>query len=185
MKISSMEKMIEFLRRVFPNAKVLKEPEKFPLLKHPNKALTMKCEEYSEDEVVDVEFIQALKKGLVKYNAISLSANQFGVFKRVMVYAPTPDENYIVICMNPKIIGRGENVNWAQEGSVSAPGVGVNVARFDTIEVEYHGLGLGKITRKIRGWEARIFQHEMDQLDGEFIPKLIDQRKKIKSGKVK
>jgi len=40
------------------------------------------------------------------------------------------------------------------------------VERSQWIKVEYQNVKGKRFTKKFRGWEARIFQHEYDHLDG-------------------
>jgi peptide deformylase len=156
----------------------------YTLLRYPRPEIVTKCEEYTPESVVNVDLSKDLPGLLKACNAVSLSANQFGVMERMMAYSPTPNERDIVVCLNPRILSHGENTSVAQEGSVSLPGVGVAMRRYETIEVSYSTLGGGEVRKKIRGWEARIFQHEIDQLDGVFISKVTQKNKTIKKAKI-
>ena len=166
------------------------EADELPILTHPDPLVSSLCFEYGDDEPLDLELAAAMRRKLLKMKAVSLSANQVGVLKRLSVYSTTADERQIVTCFNPRIVKTGRNFNCGAEGTLSVPmrgqlkGPVVNVQRYDTIEVEYLNEKREVIHRKLRGWEARIFQHEIDQLDGIFVRKLIDQKTEIKSAKI-
>ena len=103
-------------------------------------------------------------------NGVGLAAPQIGVLKRFFVAKLPPDdedgtdgETYILF--NPEIIKRrGEQVGL--EGCLSIPGWVGEVARAEQVTVQ--GLDeRGKPVRyKVDGYLARVFQHEIDHLDG-------------------
>lgn len=153
---------------------------KYHLLKHPDPRVSSYCKPYESTDPFDFKIAGEIKQLLIPYRAVSLAANQFGIMKRFSVYAIEPDERTMVICFNPRVIEHGHNTEEALEGSLSLPGVSFKVRRWTTITGEYFD-GQGKyVRRKMRGWEARIFQHEIDQLDGIYVPILADYLKKQK-----
>ncbi|HSJ56938.1 MAG TPA: peptide deformylase [Anaerolineae bacterium] len=112
-------------------------------------------------------------------NGVGLAAPQVGVLQRFFVAelpedeeTGEPAETYILF--NPEIIkGRGEDVGY--EGCLSIPGYIGEVARQEQVVVE----GLDERGRpmrlKVEGYLARVFQHEIDHLDGVlYIDKLTD-----------
>jgi peptide deformylase len=102
---------------------------------------------------------------------VGLAAPQINVPLRVMVveYGEDEDENvppklYQVI--NPEITRFGDEKEVGTEGCLSVPGYVGDVER--PLEITLKGQNrLGKPIRiKAKGWLARIFQHELDHLDG-------------------
>ena len=103
-------------------------------------------------------------------NGVGLAAPQVGVLLRLFVVElpedeenDRPPETYILF--NPEIVkGRGEQIGY--EGCLSIPGYIGEVARREQITVQ--GLNeKGKPVRlKAEGYLARVFQHEIDHLDG-------------------
>jgi peptide deformylase len=72
--------------------------------------------------------------------------------------------------VNPEIIKTSAETVTGVEGCLSVPGVVGEVERFSKIQVRglnRHGKPM-KI--KVEGWLARIFQHEIDHLDGIVFP---------------
>jgi peptide deformylase len=117
-------------------------------------------------------------------NGVGLAAPQVGINKRLMVYNEHGDaQKWMseVIMVNPRIVEYSEATDVEQEGCLSFPDMGGDVERSKWIKVEAQNLKGKKIKKKFRGWEARIFQHEYDHLDGKvYIDRLTeDGRKEI------
>jgi peptide deformylase len=117
-----------------------------------------------------VAFAQQMLETMRNANGVGLAAPQVGVLQRFFVAElPEDEENDLptetFILFNPEIVkGRGEQVGY--EGCLSIPGYIGEVARRDQITVK--GLDeQGKPVRlKAEGYLARVFQHEIDHLDG-------------------
>ncbi len=105
---------------------------------------------------------------------VGLAAPQVAVSQRVIVveYAPEPEDDqepespklYRVI--NPEIIKVGEEMAVAPEGCLSIPGYAGDVERYTAVTVKGFDLQGKPIKIKAEDWLARIFQHEIDHLDG-------------------
>ena len=99
----------------------------------------------------------------------NLAAPQVGVNKRLMVYNPSGDRTKWleeVVMVNPRIVEFSDAKDLETEGCLSFPGMNGLVERSKWIKVEAWNLRGKKIKKKFVGWEARIFQHEYDHLDG-------------------
>ena len=68
--------------------------------------------------------------------------------------------------VNPQIVEFSEAKDVEIEGCLSFPNMNGKVERSKWIKVEAQNLKGKKIKKKFKGWEARIFQHEYDHLDG-------------------
>ncbi|HSJ52863.1 MAG TPA: peptide deformylase [Anaerolineae bacterium] len=112
-------------------------------------------------------------------NGVGLAAPQVGVSLRMFVAelpedeeTGEPRETYILF--NPEVVkGRGEQIGY--EGCLSIPGTIGEVARQDEVTVQgVDERGRG-VRYKVQGYLARVFQHEIDHLDGVlYIDKLTD-----------
>mmetsp|Transcript_12373 Transcript_12373/g.19033 ORF Transcript_12373/g.19033 Transcript_12373/m.19033 type:complete len:250 (-) Transcript_12373:99-848(-) len=159
------------------------------VLKYPHPSLRATNEEISDEELTGpgCEISKIAKEMfLVMYatNGVGLAAPQVGINKRLMVYNEHGDAKKWmseVIMVNPKIVEYSEASDVEQEGCLSFPEMGGDVQRSKWIKVEAQNLKGKKIKKKFRGWEARIFQHEYDHLDGKvYIDRLTeDGRKEI------
>lgn len=95
-------------------------------------------------------------------NGLALAAPQIGVQRQVVVWDFGDDPQTV---FNPEIVeSDGEWVY--EEGCLSIPGLYVEIARPKTVLVR--GIGLdGEVTeREADELEARMFQHELDHLNG-------------------
>ena len=121
---------------------------------------------------------------LVMYatNGVGLAAPQVGINKRLMVYNESGDKKkwmQEVIMVNPKIVEFSEAKDVEEEGCLSFPDMSGDVQRSKWIKVEALNLKGKKIKKKFTGWEARIFQHEYDHLDGVvYIDRLTEEGRK-------
>ncbi|MCA9960034.1 MAG: peptide deformylase [Anaerolineales bacterium] len=81
----------------------------------------------------------------------------------------------LYVLINPEIIWTSRDMIDGVEGCLSIPGYLGEVDRYESVRVralDRHGR---KIRLRLRGWDARIFQHEIDHLNGVlYIDKLTD-----------
>lgn len=68
--------------------------------------------------------------------------------------------------MNPTIVSHSDETEKDWEGCLSIPGVRALVPRWKSIEVSYQTRDGKKVTKTFESFLARIFQHELDHLDG-------------------
>lgn len=77
-----------------------------------------------------------------------------------------PDSRKLYTIINPQITWVSRKMVDGIEGCLSIPGYVGEVARHQAIHVEALDRMGRKQTLKLKGWDARIFQHEIDHLDG-------------------
>ena len=102
---------------------------------------------------------------------VGLAAPQIGQSIRLVVveYSEDEDENakpktYVLV--NPEIVKHSEETVTDIEGCLSVPRLVGEVDRYNKIVIKGMNL-LGKPVKiKAEGWLARIFQHEIDHLEG-------------------
>lgn len=97
---------------------------------------------------------------------VGLAANQIGRLKRIFV-AAFEDEEYVLV--NPEIEERSETTEKDTEGCLSIPETRVEVERPVTVTVFGQDLSGEPVRVEAEGLLARIFQHEIDHLDGVLI----------------
>jgi peptide deformylase len=107
---------------------------------------------------------------------VGLAAPQVAVGQRIVVVefgeAPegAPDdfepEKKLYVFVNPEIVARSDEMEDGAEGCLSLPGYAGNVMRHKAVTVKALNRKGKPIKVKARGWLARIFQHEIDHLDG-------------------
>ena len=97
---------------------------------------------------------------------VGLAANQVGRLKRILV-AATEDEEYVLV--NPVIEASSEETETVAEGCLSIPGIQVEVERPVAVTVSGQDETGEDLRIEAEGLLARIFQHEVDHLDGVLI----------------
>ena len=112
---------------------------------------------------------------------VGLAAPQVGDSERLAVIEYAEDEDdededesvekpakpkQLFVIINPEIVKASEEKVLGVEGCLSIPGIQGEVERHEAIQVK--GLNrFGKPQKvKVDGWMARIFQHEIDHLNG-------------------
>jgi len=123
----------------------------------------------------DQEF-QTLVKDMIdtmRYEpGVGLAAPQVNVSSRVIVVEyPVNDtaENAqpkLFVVANPEIVKKSKNTDMGIEGCLSVPDVVGEVERFTEVVVRGQNRHGKKTKIRARGWVARIFQHEIDHLNG-------------------
>ena len=132
----------------------------------------------------DIETVTDLHRRLVsdmldtmrEAPGVGLAGTQVGVLERVFVWE-VEDRHGAVI--NPRIVSRSSETLEDEEGCLSLPGLVYPVVRAAAVTVE--GLDENGEPVRIEGEEllARVFQHEVDHLDGVlFIDRLPDALKR-------
>jgi len=99
---------------------------------------------------------------------LGLAATQVGVMHRVLVYRVGPDAPLVAV-VNPQLEWASEELETAEEGCLSLPGVAVDVERSVHARVRAEDGDGEPILIEASGLEARVLQHEMDHLDGVLI----------------
>jgi len=137
------------------------------------------------NEVQDIDGkIAALAETMIEtmYEApgVGLAANQIGIQKRMFVY--DKGEGPVVV-VNPRIVeSDGE---WTyEEGCLSVPGLSWEITRPNQIYLVGLDLDGNEISIETDEFEGRIFQHEMDHLDGVLLIERLDDDQKQQAKKV-
>ncbi len=116
-----------------------------------------------DDPIMDpIELYKDLAETMIDADGMGLSANQIGVRTRMFVMRA---ENVIGV-INPKIVDVSSEMVTLEEGCLSYPNLFVKVKRPKFIKIRFtHPDGTTE-TKKFDGITARVFQHELDHLDG-------------------
>lgn len=109
---------------------------------------------------------------MIARGGVGLAAPQIGIPLRVFVIKANP----IIACFNPRIVDASEEMEDGPEGCLTYPGLQVTVPRSKAIKVRYTQPNGNVVTTKYIGMTARIFQHELDHLDGKLIVHFLNSR---------
>jgi len=99
---------------------------------------------------------------------VGLAATQLGVLHRVLVYRAYADDPLTAL-VNPVLEWQSDELETAEEGCLSLPGVHVAVERPARVRVSGRGAHGEQVEVEAEGLEARVIQHEIDHLDGVLI----------------
>jgi peptide deformylase len=102
---------------------------------------------------------------------VGLAAPQIGLSKRIIVveFGDEVDEtvpNQLYVMINPEIIKQSKDQVAGIEGCLSVPGVVGRVNRSESVTVRGQNIHGKPIKIRAQGWLARIFQHEIDHING-------------------
>lgn len=107
---------------------------------------------------------------------VGLAAPQVGIGQRLIVieYAEPPEEEdeekevkpKLYVMANPEIVKTSDEKVLGVEGCLSIPGLVGEVERFEKVQVKGLNRRGQPMKVKAEGWLARIFQHEIDHLEG-------------------
>jgi peptide deformylase len=99
---------------------------------------------------------------------VGLAATQLGVLHRVLVYRVDP-EDPVTALVNPVLEWTSEELETAEEGCLSLPGVHVEVERPARVKARARDPSGREFELEADGLQARVIQHEVDHLDGVLI----------------
>ncbi|NMC53254.1 MAG: peptide deformylase [Chloroflexi bacterium] len=103
---------------------------------------------------------------------VGLAAPQIAESLQLVVVEFAEDEEdedakpKLFVVANPEIVKRSEETVTGIEGCLSIPGLVGDVERNEAVEIKALNRHGKPIKIKASGWLARIFQHEIDHLDG-------------------
>ncbi|OKH23738.1 peptide deformylase [Hydrococcus rivularis NIES-593] len=117
--------------------------------------------------------IDSLIETAVSANGVGIAAPQVARSYRLFIVASRPNPRYPnapsmepTAMLNPKIVAHSEEMVKGWEGCLSIPGIRGLVPRYQVVEVEYCDRYGNLQHRELTDFVARIFQHELDHLDG-------------------
>lgn len=103
-------------------------------------------------------------------NAYGLAAVHIGAVAPVVAIstAADPGKRSYLVLYNPEIIATAEELESGPEGSVSMPGIEVDVVRPVWAEIAWDDEAGARQQARLDGLPGRIAQHEIEQMNGIF-----------------
>lgn len=119
------------------------------------------------------QLIDQLIASVLAANGVGIAAPQVSESYRLFIVASRPNPRYPhaptmepTAMINPQLVARSNEVVKGWEGCLSIPGIRGLVPRYQAIEVEYTSRDGLLHRQELTDFVARIFQHELDHLDG-------------------
>lgn len=127
------------------------------------------------DEITDVDdrlvrLVDDMVATMYDAPGVGLAAPQIGVEKRLFVYDIGDGPEAII---NPVVVeSDGE---WVfEEGCLSVPGLSWEIVRPKQVHLTGYGLDGNEVSLEADEYLARVFQHELDHLDGILLLERLD-----------
>jgi peptide deformylase len=128
------------------------------------------------DEVADIDgrtarLAEAMYATLREARGLGLAAPQVGVSRRLFVYEI--DDSGPLTMINP-VIDETEGEWEHEEGCLSVPGLYFQIKRAKRVHVRGYDLGGREVSVEAEDMVAKLYQHELDHLDGRLLLDLLD-----------
>ncbi|MCE7794766.1 peptide deformylase [Salipaludibacillus sp. CUR1] len=157
--------MDDIIREGHPTLRKAAEPVDLPPSQEDQKTLNdmMQFLVHSQDPETAEKY--SLRPG------VGLAAPQINVSKRMLVMRTTDQNDEIIeyAFFNPKIISHSAETTYLDSGegclSVDRNVEGI-VPRYARIKIEAYDADGNKVVKRLRGYLAIVFQHELDHLNG-------------------
>ena len=152
----------------------------------PNKILRKRTQPITQYDAQLQQLIDDMIDTMRDAPGVGLAAPQIGQSIKLTVIETLPeidedgnvieDSRDLYVITNPEIVWTSRKTVDGIEGCLSIPGYLGEVERHESIRVRAQDRYGKKIKLRLNGWTARIFQHEIDHLNGVlYIDRLTDQ----------
>ncbi len=135
--------------------------EPFPQ-RHPMLYQTIDKFDFANPPTDPIQLAKDLAHQLIAHNGLGLAANQIGLPYRAFAIKA----EQVIVAFNPLIVDSSEETVYLEEGCLSFQGLIMNIKRPAVIKVRYTEPNGNVVTTKFAGLTARVFQHELDHLNG-------------------
>ena len=138
----------------------------------PNEVLRRKAHKITAFEKELQKTIDDMVETMREAPGVGLAAPQVGLLDRLIVVEYDEDDEIedspkrLFVVVNPEIIKASEETEMGIEGCLSIPGLVGEVERSLAVVIKGQNRRGQPLKFKAEGWLARIFQHEIDHLDG-------------------
>ncbi len=130
---------------------------------YPNPVLKRRSEEVKEMTPEIKELASDMIETMKSREGIGIAAPQVGLLKRLIVVQMEKGPEAFV---NPEILRKSKEQETMEEGCLCLPGLFLKIKRAKEAEIEALDMNGNEIQIKTEGLSARVFQHEIDHLDG-------------------
>jgi peptide deformylase len=146
---------------------------RYTIRQYGDPVLKQRTREVEEIDGAVARLVEGMIETMYEAPGSGLAANQVGVTRRVFVYDAGDDEGARVV-INPKILETAGEWTY-DEGCLSIPGLSWPVVRPDQVHLVGLDLDGNEISIEADELEGRIFQHELDHLDGILLVERLDE----------
>lgn len=133
---------------------------------YPDKVLKKKSAAVGKLKPEDRALIRDLIDTMYQEDGVGIAAPQVGVSKRIIVISPNAVRGEERALINPQILQYSKDQEWGTEGCLSVPGVSGQIRRSVSVTIKALDVNGKPFTEKLKGFPARVAQHEVDHLNG-------------------
>ncbi len=151
-----------------------------PIRQYGDPVLRERTREVEDIDGALASLVESMVETMYAAPGTGLAANQIGVQRRVFVYDIGDGARTVI---NPRIVeSDGE---WAfDEGCLSVPGLSWEIVRPNTVHLVGLDLDGNEISIEASEMEGRVFQHELDHLDGILLVERLDEEQRKEALKI-
>lgn len=134
------------------------------LMKSGDPVLSQKTEEFDfkTPPTDPIQLAKDLYETMIENKGLGLAAPQVGLSYRAFAMYAVPG----IVCFNPRIVSFTEEQILMEEGCLSFPNLIIKIKRPRAIRARYTEPNGNVQTVQMDGMTARVYQHELDHLDG-------------------
>ncbi|MDP3793033.1 MAG: peptide deformylase [bacterium] len=151
------------------------------IIKIPDKILAKKLAVMDVGKIKNGEFNSLfldMKRIMKENQGVGLAANQIGKDLAIFVIEETiaKESEISEVYINPEITEYSKDNDEMEEGCLSIPEYYVPIKRSKKIKIKFINESGKKMKLKVRGFAARVLQHETDHLNGLTIKTRADEK---------
>lgn len=146
------------------------------VLKQKSSLVNLPLSPYSKNAINNM--LEVLKS---KNKGVGLAASQIGINERIIICSFTGKIEDFEIMINPSCVKDGNTIEEGWEGCFSIPLTFAKVSRWKDISVSYYTEEGSIINKSLNGFAARVYQHELDHLEGILMTEKSSEIKKFNS----
>jgi len=142
----------------------------FPIRQYGDPVLRQRAREVEDIDGAVAKLVDEMLDTMYEAPGTGLAANQVGVQRRIFVYDVGDGPRTVI---NPQIVeSAGE---WTyEEGCLSVPGLSWQIVRPNQVHLVGVDLDGNELSIEADTLEGRVFQHELDHLDGILLVEHLD-----------
>jgi len=132
---------------------------------YPDRILRASCLPVREVSSEDIARMEQMLELMYRSEGVGLAGPQAGWASRVLTVDVEGERTGERIFLNPRILS-SEGAVVEEEGCLSLPGLRAPVVRAERIVIAAYTVHGERIERELEGLHARVWQHEIDHLNG-------------------
>jgi peptide deformylase len=152
----------------------------FPIRQYGDPVLKQRTQEVEEIDGKLAKLVEDMLETMYEAPGSGLAANQVGVQRRLFVYDIGDGARTVI---NPRIVETAGEWTY-DEGCLSVPGLSWPIVRPNEVHLVGLDLDGNEISIEADTLEGRVFQHELDHLDGILLIERLDDQQRREAKKV-